>query len=336
MSECASEQPASSAAAAAAVAAVDEQTNMLSTAKIEHTFSSLLSLPRAVLQRMCVEANVSKNGVKLDLVTRLLKPERHQREVKAKAKPKAKAEPEAKAVAKAEVKASANGEAKAEPKAEAKAEPKANAEARGSGRMTTERVDALFTAVGVDAAQCNPCLKQGVLAGHVPLTAEGGIDLDWVLLKGACEVCEKAVSCTVRDAVKQATRGHDYGEFGAVHCEDKDSGEYCSGMYISNLCKGRFSLGDGRRHNHCTLCPDFGTCLGSLTEGHCERCGGHYYRGSQSFPCPQCGDGDSVTIDGMPGMHMSRQQAASIQSMFASSAMAHQWAQASSDSDSYF
>ena len=71
----------------------------------------------------------------------------------------------------------------------------------------------------------------------------------------------------------------------------KDCGH---GMYLSGLCKGEAYLDDGKSHNHCTRCPDFGVCIGDYREAHCSSCGDHYFAGLMgNFFCTNCGGGGS-------------------------------------------
>ena len=114
--------------------------------------------------------------------------------------------------------------------------------------------------------------------------------------------------------------GNDYedgGTEGAVQCED------CCGMYVTGLCEGRAQFDSGKFHNHCTRCPDFGTCIGDYREvhlylptsphisqhlpasphislylptppsisreAHCDDCGKHWFAGLSGFACSHCG-----------------------------------------------
>merc|ERR1712244_210062 len=54
---------------------------------------------------------------------------------------------------------------------------------KGQKSARKEAVNQLFRDAGVDPNKVNKCLKAGVLNGHVPLTEEGTINLDQVLLK---------------------------------------------------------------------------------------------------------------------------------------------------------
>ena len=149
-------------------------------------------------------------------------------------------------------------------------------------------------------ATVNPCLKAGMLNGHIPipahlLTAENTKPfLKQVLLKAGCSCCGKTLKCTVRQALRQPVIGIDYGdggEDGAVQCKD------CGGNYVTGLCNGDPSFDCGKGHNHCVECPDFGVCIGDYREAHCHRCGDHFFAGNYGFPCP-CRGKDSDDFGG--------------------------------------
>merc|ERR1712117_162182 len=70
---------------------------------------------------------------------------------------------------------------------------------KGQKSARKEAVNQLFRDAGVDPNKVNKCLKAGVLNGHVPLTEEGTINLDQVLLKSGCNCCSKELTCTIRD-----------------------------------------------------------------------------------------------------------------------------------------
>ena len=136
---------------------------------------------------------------------------------------------------------------------------------KGSKAFEMAGVDQLFRDAGEDPKKINKCLKAGVLNGHVPLTEEGTIDLDQVLLKSGCNCCSKELTCTIREALHQIEYGgneyEDGGESAAIQCRDEDE-EGCGGNFITGLCNGQFSFDCGKFHNHCTKCPNFGHCLG--------------------------------------------------------------------------
>merc|ERR1719188_2723957 len=108
-------------------------------------------------------------------------------------------------------------------------DPAAHQKKGGKGQKSArkEAVNQLFRDAGVDPNKVNKCLKAGVLNGHVPLTEEGTINLDQVLLKSGCNCCSKELTCTIRDALYQIEYGgneyEDGGEHAAVHATMKRS-----------------------------------------------------------------------------------------------------------------
>ncbi len=148
------------------------------------------------------------------------------------------------------------------------------------------------------------CLMSAWLQGTVPLpTSEAEMRED-MFFNVACINCGRNVGCTQYDALMQPNcGGFDYGDGnleGALQCgrneyaydedEDEDGEDGCGhGMYLSCLCFGRHEGTSGKFFNHCTECPDFGTCMGDYRNGHCQNCGAHYFRGSSGFACTDCG-----------------------------------------------
>ena len=153
-----------------------------------------------------------------------------------------------------------------------------------------ERVNKLFEDAGLEPHKMNKCLKAGILNGFVPLTKDGALDLDHVLLKSGCNCCDKELTCTVRQALYQPEYGGDQyetgGETAAIKCSNED--EECGGNYITGLCRGDFSFDCGKFHNHCNFCSDFGICIADR-EAHCRKCDKHYYAGGLlRLHCPDC------------------------------------------------
>ncbi|CAE8627890.1 unnamed protein product [Polarella glacialis] len=157
--------------------------------------------------------------------------------------------------------------------------------------------------------EVNPCLCAGLLNGGVPVpallakAADASPFLDELLLTAGCMCCGKKMQCTVRQALYQEPLGTDYGDGGegaAVQCRSKEFGVRCGGNYISGLCTRTPHFDSGKGHNHCTQCPNFGTCIGDYREDHCHRCGDHFFAGSSGrYPCPCRGkDMDDVSYYG--------------------------------------
>jgi len=165
-------------------------------------------------------------------------------------------------------------------------------------KMTADDVHAFLVAAGVenveDNESVNPCLKQAMLRGHVPMR-DPATFMDVVLHEGRCLVCSAAHVCTVRDALHQWVRGGDYGDGGpggAVQCEE------CCGLYVTNLCGGRPRFDCGKGHNHCLECPGFGEYVGDIRNHHCHRCGDHYFAGFMGGRCPCRSGGQTERWDG--------------------------------------
>jgi hypothetical protein len=169
---------------------------------------------------------------------------------------------------------------------------------------TVDKVHAFLKRCGAKHPErANPCLKAGLLRGKLqvpPACLKEGADptpyLQHVLLSTPCDECGKNLQCTVKQALGQCSSGGDYEDGnpgGAIQCKQ------CRvGAYITGLCEGRPSSTSGKFHNHCTECPDFGTCIGDYRNDHCSRCGGHYFSGLSGFACPCRGSDRPGTFGG--------------------------------------
>lgn len=145
------------------------------------------------------------------------------------------------------------------------------------------------------------CLKSAWLQGFVPLPTSVAEMREDMFFNMGCNNCGRNVGCTQYDALMQPDcGGFDYcddNQEGALQCrnaydedEDEDEEGGCGhGMYLSCLCSGRRQGRSGKFFNHCTECPDFGTCMDDYRMGHCQNCGAHYFRGNSGFPCDDCG-----------------------------------------------
>ena len=179
----------------------------------------------------------------------------------------------------------------------AEAEAKA---ARKKTKLGVDEVHALLVQRGLvtadEAERVNPCLKKGILLGHVTIAEDA--TLETPLHTGECVCCSSELVCTIGDALWQTTyAGCDYedgGENGAVQCED------CCGNYITALCTNEPHFDSGKFHNHCTACPDFGECIFDYRNQHCHDCGSHYFAGMSGFACPDCGGGDGHRAKAVP------------------------------------
>ena len=133
------------------------------------------------------------------------------------------------------------------------------AAAEAAAGLTPKGVDALLVArCGVAKAgvgDVNPCLKRGLLDGHVQLpppladeAADRAACLAVVVCSGGCCACSRGLEATLADVLDQPPYGgcdyEDGGEYGAVQCED------CCGNYVTGLCSGRPDFDSGKFHNH--------------------------------------------------------------------------------------
>ena len=100
------------------------------------------------------------------------------------------------------------------------------------------------------------------MLGHLSLEGAG---LDNVVQTGECFVCNTLMSCTIRDVLEQPLNGAadycDDGGLGAAKCPSARCGQ---GHYVTYLCLGKAQFDSGKFYNHCTDCPEFGTCVGDL------------------------------------------------------------------------
>eukprot|EP00978_Attheya_sp_CCMP212_P011700 scaffold28984_cov52-Attheya_sp.AAC.1 len=151
-----------------------------------------------------------------------------------------------------------------------------------------------------DPERVNPCLKAGLLNGHLsvpPLLLEledASTYLDTVLLSKECAntLCSVSLSCTVKDVLYQSLVGNDDENIRttvAVEC----GGMFCSGKYLTGLCCGvpEFTR---LNHNHCTKCPpDFGRCVGFYQSKHCSKCGCHFV---PRHSCCECDNNEGRSL----------------------------------------
>ncbi|XP_033112668.1 uncharacterized protein LOC117113443 isoform X1 [Anneissia japonica] len=144
------------------------------------------------------------------------------------------------------------------------------------------------------------CLRAGIQKGYIDISGE--TPLDNIVIEDMCYLCEHDVKVTIRDLLyQQDYAGMDYeegGEEATVKCPNDD----CElvGMYVTGMCCGSVNIDSGKGHNHCTVCPRFGKCIGDYREEHCNSCGKHFFAGSGGqFKCPCRGPGsDNDSYDG--------------------------------------
>ena len=100
------------------------------------------------------------------------------------------------------------------------------------------------------------------------------------MYSGKLPDCGHNCSATLRDLLEQPDDpGMDYSngqQEATIVCDEiiksrnlsEEELEYCSNSddkgrtYVTGLCYGRPKFDTGRCHNHCTVCSNFGVCLG--------------------------------------------------------------------------
>ena len=147
-------------------------------------------------------------------------------------------------------------------------------------------VDDLLRRMGVeDEDRVNFCIKAAILNGHIQVQGDPS-ELHKVFWTFPCpEGCRKEIKVSLLQALKQKEIGDSWGDKGyAASCES------CGcGYFLSEVCKGKPTLQDGKYHNHCHECPNFGICYHDYRMAHCEFCLLHYPQGNYGYPCNSCG-----------------------------------------------
>ena len=175
----------------------------------------------------------------------------------------------------------------------------AKAKKRRMPPMTQKRLKELFSLLGVaNQAKISNCLKAAILNGHIKLkdpkddpTNEYG--LDQAITQGECFMCDKELTCRVRDVLYQPDIGHDFevgGSNATFHCKNT---EECVGIYVTDMCSGNPAFDSGSFHNHCSRHPKCGYCVGDYREIHCDRCNMH----THGLPCYNCDGSESGSED---------------------------------------
>lgn len=147
-----------------------------------------------------------------------------------------------------------------------------------------------FKKLGINGKKVSSCLKRAIAVGFIKFTGEPS-DLEQVVFEGTYGYdIDHDFKVHLKDLLYQPDcGGHDYeeGSYDATvvcTCHEEDDEESLR-VYITGLCEGDPNFECGKFHNHCKECPDFGVCLGDHREGHCHKCGGHYYSLYGRFPC---------------------------------------------------
>jgi hypothetical protein len=123
----------------------------------------------------------------------------------------------------------------------------------------------------------NPCFKAGLLNGNIV------VPLHLVHAEDASEYLLTNVNC--QDEI------FPYTVKTLLHQEEGGDFEH---SYVTGLCYGQPKRVNGKYHNHCDQCPDFGVCIGDYRNRHCRHCDEHYFSGLSGFRC-QCQGGGTST-----------------------------------------
>lgn len=163
-----------------------------------------------------------------------------------------------------------------------------NGRGKSAGNLSCKEVDRRLKALGVDAAKASLCVKAAIMKGLIKITGEDKEELNKVIHSEAHEGCGHTIEATLGDLLEQPDyAGLDYEEGSmeaTVVCKECDEDEQMR-TYVTGICEGKPSFDCGKFHNHCRQCPGFGSCIHDYRNAHCNKCGKHYFRGLQGFPC---------------------------------------------------
>jgi hypothetical protein len=147
------------------------------------------------------------------------------------------------------------------------------------------RANKLLLKAGVEQSDllgASYCLRAAIGRGIIPFngTPEG---LDFVITTGHCYSCDNdtLLNARIRDVLMQPDyAGTDY-EAGGLRAGVQCANTSCNaGIYITGMCIGEPAFNNGKFHNHCTDCPDGGTCIYDYRNCHCIHCGEHTFQGA--------------------------------------------------------
>merc|ERR1712029_71909 len=185
--------------------------------------------------------------------------------------------------------------------------------------LSIEEVDRRLEALGVDPeklkieeytgrTKVSKCVRAAIQRGYIDLKGEDKEELSQVIYKGkfadwSCGHSKDVKLCEVLYQPDYA--GLDYADelkdatilCGVPDCDGGDGVLAGRGrMYLSTICIGKPTPGDGKFHNHCQECPGFGECIYDYRNAHCYDCDDHYFEGSgfTGFECHCKGDNDCV------------------------------------------
>ncbi|XP_033101787.1 uncharacterized protein LOC117104938 [Anneissia japonica] len=165
-------------------------------------------------------------------------------------------------------------------------------------KMSVKEVNVWLEKQGVvNIRGVSKCLRAGMRMGFIDISGDN--PLDNVVVSGACYYCGDDLKATIRDLLYQPDyAGHDYectGYDATVKCLNEEC--EVAGVYVTGMCRNSAEIDSGKSHNHCTICPNFGTCMGDYREDHCRSCSEHFYSCRGLFRCECKGPNPEVPVD---------------------------------------
>lgn len=160
------------------------------------------------------------------------------------------------------------------------------------------QVDQYVLNMGVEVEESSKCLRAAIYQGHVKVTGLSS-DLGLVIHRDVGP-CGHIIVATLGDLFLQPDyAGQSYennSDTATVVCKETCYGdEACWGrVYVTSLCVGGPRFDSGKSHNHCTVCPGFGQCIGDYTTIHCKDCDEHSF----GFRCDCKGSDSDASFDG--------------------------------------
>lgn len=136
------------------------------------------------------------------------------------------------------------------------------------------------------------CLKRGILRGFIQVAQDATLESPCFV--GSCIKCIAPLQLSFGTA---AAMQDDGGGEDALVCGSCSAPNFITMLCTESPC---FVPLPGAQ-NHCSACPDFGTCLGDSRMAHCECCGEHWDRGAGNLPCSECAGeamSGAVEVDG--------------------------------------
>lgn len=146
--------------------------------------------------------------------------------------------------------------------------------------------------LGIDTDRVSGCIKAAMANGHVRITGEP-IDLQRLVITGWFQ--DHKYKVFLKDIIYQPDYGgndYDCSDDAPATCICCAHREYPQHAYVTNLCNGYTRFDNGKDHNHCNGCKEFGEfgkCIGSILHDYCDKCNKH-----SSYPCYPCETADRL------------------------------------------